>query len=100
MFCSKTSRTHCLSLRLYCDPEDSIGRRSCQTVLEEILDGVSRSIAPVLPHLAEEVYLHSPGHDGTLPFFVLLMLYDYRLAYLTVMLLTSLFVYRGGHFVS
>uniref|UniRef100_A0A671QBT8 isoleucine--tRNA ligase n=1 Tax=Sinocyclocheilus anshuiensis TaxID=1608454 RepID=A0A671QBT8_9TELE len=49
--------------RLYCDPEDSLGRRSCQTVLEEILDGVSRSIAPVLPHLAEEVYLHAPGHD-------------------------------------
>ncbi|XP_036398955.1 isoleucine--tRNA ligase, mitochondrial isoform X2 [Megalops cyprinoides] len=49
--------------RLYCDPEDSIGRRSCQTVLEEILDGVTRSIASVLPHLAEEVYLHAPGHD-------------------------------------
>uniref|UniRef100_A0A673LKS3 isoleucine--tRNA ligase n=1 Tax=Sinocyclocheilus rhinocerous TaxID=307959 RepID=A0A673LKS3_9TELE len=44
--------------RLYCDPENSLGRRSCQTVLEEILDGVSRCIAPVLPHLAEEVYLH------------------------------------------
>uniref|UniRef100_A0A8C2X1S6 Isoleucine--tRNA ligase, mitochondrial n=1 Tax=Cyclopterus lumpus TaxID=8103 RepID=A0A8C2X1S6_CYCLU len=50
--------------RLYCDPEDSLGRRSCQTVLEEILDGVTRSIAPILPHLAEEVYLHAPGHDG------------------------------------
>lgn len=49
--------------RLYCDPEDSLGRRSCQTALEEILDGVTRSVAPVLPHLAEEVYLHAPGHD-------------------------------------
>uniref|UniRef100_A0AAQ5YDW3 isoleucine--tRNA ligase n=1 Tax=Amphiprion ocellaris TaxID=80972 RepID=A0AAQ5YDW3_AMPOC len=49
--------------RLYCDPEDSLGRRSCQTVLEEILDGVTRSMAPILPHLAEEVYLHAPGHD-------------------------------------
>ncbi|KAK7904495.1 hypothetical protein WMY93_017102 [Mugilogobius chulae] len=49
--------------RLYCDPEDSLGRRSCQTALEEILDGVSRSIAPILPHLSEEVYLHAPGHD-------------------------------------
>nr|XP_046268197.1 isoleucine--tRNA ligase, mitochondrial isoform X3 [Scatophagus argus] len=49
--------------RLYCDSEDSLGRRSCQTVLEEILDGVTRSIAPILPHLAEEVYLHAPGHD-------------------------------------
>ncbi|KAL0969298.1 hypothetical protein UPYG_G00225220 [Umbra pygmaea] len=36
---------------------------SCQTVLEEILDGLTRSIAPILPHLAEEVYLHAPGHE-------------------------------------
>ncbi|KAL2099029.1 hypothetical protein ACEWY4_005509 [Coilia grayii] len=50
--------------RLYCDAEDSLGRRSCQTVLEEVLDGVTRAIAPVLPHLAEEVYLHAPGHDA------------------------------------
>ncbi|XP_056151676.1 isoleucine--tRNA ligase, mitochondrial isoform X2 [Lampris incognitus] len=49
--------------RLYCDAEDSLGRRSCQTVLEEVLDGLSRSIAPILPHLAEEVYLHAPGHE-------------------------------------
>ncbi|XP_061751656.1 isoleucine--tRNA ligase, mitochondrial isoform X1 [Nerophis ophidion] len=49
--------------RLYCDAEDSLGRRSCQTALEEILDGVTRSIAPILPHLAEEVYWHAPGHD-------------------------------------
>ncbi|XP_017331151.1 isoleucine--tRNA ligase, mitochondrial isoform X2 [Ictalurus punctatus] len=49
--------------RLYCDAENSLGRRSCQTVLEEILDGVTRSIAPILPHLAEEVYQHAPGHD-------------------------------------
>lgn len=49
---------------LYCDPEDSLARRSCQTVLEEILDGVTRAAAPILPHLAEEVYLHAPGHPG------------------------------------
>uniref|UniRef100_A0A4W4H5Z7 isoleucine--tRNA ligase n=1 Tax=Electrophorus electricus TaxID=8005 RepID=A0A4W4H5Z7_ELEEL len=49
--------------RLYCDAENSLGRRSCQTVLEEILDGVTRSIAPILPHLAEEVYQYAPGHD-------------------------------------
>lgn len=52
-------------VRLYCDPDASLARRSCQTVLEKILDGVSRSIAPVLPHLAEEAYAHSPGRDGT-----------------------------------
>uniref|UniRef100_A0A3B3QGQ6 isoleucine--tRNA ligase n=1 Tax=Paramormyrops kingsleyae TaxID=1676925 RepID=A0A3B3QGQ6_9TELE len=51
--------------RLYCDSEDSPGRRSCQTALEEILDGVTRAVAPILPHLAEEVYRHAPGHEGT-----------------------------------
>lgn len=49
--------------RLYCDQEESLGRRSCQTALEEILDGVTRSVAPILPHLAEEVYLNTPGHN-------------------------------------
>lgn len=49
--------------RLYCEAEDSLARRSCQTALEEILDGLIRSVAPILPHLAEEVYLHAPGHD-------------------------------------
>ncbi|MBN3305724.1 SYIM protein, partial [Amia calva] len=55
--------------RLYCDTEGSLGRRSCQTVLEEVLDAVTRSIAPILPHLAEEVYLHSPGHTEGEPLF-------------------------------
>lgn len=56
-----------VGVRLYCEPEDSLGRRSCQTVLQKVLDGVTRSIAPVLPHLAEEVYVHSPGHEGIHP---------------------------------
>ncbi|XP_021440227.2 isoleucine--tRNA ligase, mitochondrial-like [Oncorhynchus mykiss] len=51
------------SIRLYCEPEDSLGRRSCQMVLEAILDAVTRSIAPIVSHLVE-VYLHTPGHDG------------------------------------
>ena len=34
-------------------------------VLEAILDAVTRSIAPIVSHLVEEVYLHTPGHDGT-----------------------------------
>ncbi|XP_031435618.1 isoleucine--tRNA ligase, mitochondrial isoform X3 [Clupea harengus] len=50
--------------RLYCEAEDSLSRRSCQTVLEEVLDGMTRTIGPILPHLAEEVYLHAPGHDA------------------------------------
>nr|XP_033791983.1 isoleucine--tRNA ligase, mitochondrial isoform X2 [Geotrypetes seraphini] len=46
--------------RLYCDEEKSSKRRSCQTVLVEALDVVVRSFAPILPHLAEEVFQHIP----------------------------------------
>lgn len=68
-----------------------MGRRSCQTVLEEILDGVTRSIAPILPHLAEEVYLHAPGHNG--------MAFCVRVPaclYLCVSVTLKVSIFRGG----
>ncbi|XP_064490003.1 isoleucine--tRNA ligase, mitochondrial-like isoform X2 [Ornithodoros turicata] len=46
--------------RLYCDASNSLTRRSCQTVLSHTLDVLARLIAPVLPHLCEEVFLHHP----------------------------------------
>ncbi|XP_058131216.1 isoleucine--tRNA ligase, mitochondrial [Dasypus novemcinctus] len=46
--------------RLYCDHENDAKRRSCQTALAEILDVMVRSFAPILPHLAEEVFQHIP----------------------------------------
>ncbi|XP_029442595.1 isoleucine--tRNA ligase, mitochondrial-like [Rhinatrema bivittatum] len=46
--------------RLYCEKEEAPKRRSCQTVLAEALDVVVRSVAPILPHLAEEVFQHLP----------------------------------------
>ncbi|XP_027465554.1 isoleucine--tRNA ligase, mitochondrial isoform X4 [Zalophus californianus] len=46
--------------RLYCEHAGDPKRRSCQTVLAEILDVVVRSFAPILPHLAEEVFQHMP----------------------------------------
>ncbi|NXN94672.1 SYIM protein, partial [Rhinopomastus cyanomelas] len=46
--------------RLYCEEEKDPKRRSCQTVLAEALDVVVRSFAPILPHLAEEVFQHIP----------------------------------------
>uniref|UniRef100_A0A452VB87 Isoleucine--tRNA ligase, mitochondrial n=1 Tax=Ursus maritimus TaxID=29073 RepID=A0A452VB87_URSMA len=46
--------------RLYCEPAGGPKRRSCQTALAEILDVVLRSLAPILPHLAEEVFQHIP----------------------------------------
>ncbi|CAN7999471.1 unnamed protein product [Ixodes pacificus] len=44
--------------RLYCDAEISVARRSCQTVLSHVLDSLVFSVAPILPHLSEEVYYH------------------------------------------
>lgn len=46
--------------RLYCEEEKDPKRRSCQTILAAALDIVVRSFAPILPHLAEEVFQHVP----------------------------------------
>lgn len=44
--------------RLYCDPANSIERHSAQSVLHNVLQVLLLSIAPVLPHLADEVNLY------------------------------------------
>lgn len=49
---------------LYCEREDDPKRRSCQTALAQILDVLTRAFAPVLPHLAEEVFQHLPYGAG------------------------------------
>lgn len=46
--------------RLYCESAGDPKRRSCQTVLDEVLDVLVRALAPILPHLAEEVFQHIP----------------------------------------
>ncbi|XP_060102467.1 isoleucine--tRNA ligase, mitochondrial [Heteronotia binoei] len=46
--------------RLYCEEEKDPKRRSCQTALAEVLDTLVRSFAPILPHLAEEVFQYLP----------------------------------------
>jgi len=38
----------------------SFTRRSCQTVLEAHLLSIGRIIAPILPHLAEDMWQHRP----------------------------------------
>jgi isoleucyl-tRNA synthetase len=44
--------------RLYCDAATSWRRRSAQTVLFTLADGMSRLLAPILSHTAEEVWSH------------------------------------------
>uniref|UniRef100_A0A8C3KPC3 Isoleucine--tRNA ligase, mitochondrial n=1 Tax=Calidris pygmaea TaxID=425635 RepID=A0A8C3KPC3_9CHAR len=66
-FCSRNLSNFYFSIikdRLYCEEEKDPKRRSCQTVLAEALDVVVRSFAPILPHLAEEVFQHLPYKKG------------------------------------
>ncbi|KAJ7415906.1 hypothetical protein WISP_75384 [Willisornis vidua] len=62
-FCSRNLSNFYFSIikdRLYCEEAKDPKRRSCLTVLAEALDVVVRSFAPILPHLAEEVFQHIP----------------------------------------
>ncbi|WP_298615531.1 isoleucine--tRNA ligase [uncultured Thermosynechococcus sp.] len=46
--------------RLYISAPTSDRRRSCQTVLAIAVQNLARAIAPVLPHLAEDIWQHLP----------------------------------------
>jgi len=47
--------------RLYISStDDAIRRRSCQTVLYYVLEGFMIAIAPILPHMAEDLYQNLP----------------------------------------
>jgi isoleucyl-tRNA synthetase len=46
--------------RLYISAPDSPRRRSCQTVMAVALENLARAIAPVLSHLAEDIWQYIP----------------------------------------
>ena len=48
--------------RLYCDHPNSATRRSAQSTLYHLLQYLNKSIAPITPHLAEEIAQHCPFH--------------------------------------
>ncbi|KNC81136.1 isoleucyl-tRNA synthetase, variant, partial [Sphaeroforma arctica JP610] len=55
--------------RLYTDRETGARRRSAQTALYHTLNTLTRAIAPILPHLADEVWHHnisSPSHQHSI----------------------------------
>ncbi|MCC6285776.1 MAG: isoleucine--tRNA ligase [Phycisphaerales bacterium] len=65
-FCSDTLSAVYLAAvkdRLYCDRADSPRRRTTQTVLFDLTDGLCRLLAPVLCHTADEAFgaLHRPS---------------------------------------
>jgi isoleucyl-tRNA synthetase len=47
--------------RLYANPVDDVSRKASQTVLYESLLAVTKLIAPILPHTADEVWKFIPG---------------------------------------
>ncbi|CAH1156158.1 unnamed protein product [Phaedon cochleariae] len=49
--------------RLYCESLDSTPRRSAQFVLLKMLEIVTLAVAPMVPHLAEEIYQHFPSRE-------------------------------------
>ncbi len=53
--------------RLYTSPPESEARRSAQTAMYAILDGVVRLMAPLLPFTAEEIWAHMPERSGREP---------------------------------
>ncbi|MCP3906337.1 MAG: isoleucine--tRNA ligase [Planctomycetes bacterium] len=58
-FCNETlSAFYCAAVkdRLYCDKPDSPRRRATQTVMWDLLEMLTRLIAPILPHTADESY--------------------------------------------
>jgi len=46
--------------RLYISSKNDFRRRSCQTVMRHLLEQLVVSIAPIVPHLAEDVWLNLP----------------------------------------
>ncbi|GAB4212041.1 MAG: isoleucine--tRNA ligase [Synechococcales cyanobacterium] len=46
--------------RLYISHAQSLRRRQCQTVLHLLLENLAKAIAPVLSHLAEEIWRNRP----------------------------------------
>lgn len=55
---------HLIKDKLYCDEVESPTRLAAMEVTCEILTVLTRSIAPIVPHLAEEVWLYHPENLG------------------------------------
>eukprot|EP00522_Entomoneis_paludosa_P005428 CAMPEP_0172473536 /NCGR_PEP_ID=MMETSP1065-20121228/68904_1 /TAXON_ID=265537 /ORGANISM="Amphiprora paludosa, Strain CCMP125" /LENGTH=1071 /DNA_ID=CAMNT_0013231711 /DNA_START=96 /DNA_END=3311 /DNA_ORIENTATION=- len=56
---------HVAKDRLYISGIDDIRRRSCQTVIYSCLEGFAKAAAPLLPHLAEDIWQNLPYEKAT-----------------------------------
>jgi len=50
--------------RLYCDSRESLSRRSAQTAIYQVLDAMTRLLAPVLCFTADEIWLAMPHTEA------------------------------------
>ena len=69
--------------RLYCDGKNSLSRRSAQTALHMILDGMTKMLAPILAFTAEEIWhemAHAKSDDAESVLFNEMRKYDPALA--------------------
>ena len=51
--------------RLYISGKEDIRRRSCQTVIHSCLEGLAKAVAPMLPHMAEDIWQNLPYEKST-----------------------------------
>ena len=51
--------------RLYCAGKSSFERRSCQTVLFELLKNLTVLLAPIFSFTSEDIWKHVPGSSGS-----------------------------------
>lgn len=55
--------------RQYTLPTDALARRSAQTAMYHVLQGLTRWLAPIISFTAEEIWSHIPGqHEGSVFF--------------------------------
>jgi len=48
---------------LYCDATNSLRRRQVQTVIYKVCESLTKLLAPIIPHTAEEIYANFVGKD-------------------------------------
>jgi isoleucyl-tRNA synthetase len=51
--------------RLYISAVDDKRRRSCQTVIHALVEGLAKAVAPTLPHMAEDIWQNLPYAKST-----------------------------------
>lgn len=51
--------------RLYISAINDARRRSCQTVIHALLEGYAKALAPILPHMAEDIWQNLPYTKAT-----------------------------------